>query len=35
MKHLQVFAKSIWHPSIFDKTGKIVFQQFGIQLGKF
>jgi hypothetical protein len=34
-KHLQEFAKSTWHPSIFGKTEKIVLQQFGIQLGKF
>jgi hypothetical protein len=34
-EHLQEFAKSTWHPSIFGKTEKIVLQQFGIQLGKF
>jgi hypothetical protein len=33
--HLQEFTKSTWHPSIFDKTEKIMLQQFGIQLGKF
>jgi hypothetical protein len=33
-EHLQEFAKSTWHPSIFGKTGKIMLQQFGIQLGK-
>jgi hypothetical protein len=31
----QEFAKSIWHPSIFDKIEKIMLQQLGIQLGKF
>jgi hypothetical protein len=35
LEHLQEFAKSTWHPSIFGKTEKIVLQQFGIQLGKF
>jgi hypothetical protein len=35
VEHLQEFAKSTWHPSIFGKTGKIMLQQFGIQLGKF
>jgi hypothetical protein len=34
-EHLQEFAKSTWHLSIFGKTGKIVLQQFGIQLDKF
>jgi hypothetical protein len=34
LEHLQEFAKSPWHPSIFGKTEKIVLQ-FGIQLGKF
>jgi hypothetical protein len=34
-EHLQEFAKSTWHPSIFGKTGKIMLQQFGIQLDKF
>jgi hypothetical protein len=33
--HLQEFAKSTWHLSIFGKTEKIVLQQFGIQLDKF
>jgi hypothetical protein len=35
LEHLQEFAKSTWHLSIFGKTGKIVLQQFDIQLGKF
>jgi hypothetical protein len=35
LEHLQEFAKSIWHPSIFGKIGKIVLQQFDIQLGEF
>jgi hypothetical protein len=34
IEHLQEFAKSTWHLYIFDKTEKIVLQQFGIQLGK-
>jgi hypothetical protein len=35
LEHLQEFAKSTWHPSIFSKTEKIMLQQFSIQLGKF
>jgi hypothetical protein len=34
-EHLQEFANSTWHPSIFGKTEKNVLQQFGIQLAKF
>jgi hypothetical protein len=35
LEHLREFAKSTWHSFIFGKTGKIMLQQFGIQLGKF
>jgi hypothetical protein len=35
VEHLQEFAKLTWYPSIFGKTGKIMLQQFDIQLGKF
>jgi hypothetical protein len=35
VQHLQEFIKSIWHPSIFGKIEKNVFQQFGINLANF
>jgi hypothetical protein len=35
LEPLPEFTKLTWHPSIFGKIGKIMLQQFGIQLGKF